>query len=239
MFEETKKQAIIVYRKQEEEYAHLLANLITATYNCEVAEWSEKDWNANKASTSSSQKVIFLGDTEEAHKRHLGMHWAFNLHNMKFGWLGNQCIVDVDPLPAEGIQAFCDYYQIQAALYCHNDEVLKLPVLVELLEESSSASIGKNKAEEVEVTPINTEIAPEAAPKPKLKSVPIKKAANSVFTFASKAVRDIGDGINKLSTQTVKLVEDPVKIKKLVKHQYALLIVEFVFNDGLKRFMEG
>jgi hypothetical protein len=233
MFEEAKKQAIIVYRKQEEAYAHLLANLITATYNCEVAEWNEREWNANKASTSSSQKVIFLGDTEEAHKRHLGMYWVFNLHNMKFGWLGNQCIVDVDPLPAERVQAFCDYYKSQTSLYCHNDEVLKLPVLVKLLEEPSFASHDEGKIEKNEVTTIGAEVASQ----PEL--TPESKVANPFVALVSKAVRNTGDVIDKLSTQAVKLVDDPIKRKKLVKHQYALLIVEFVFNDGLRRFMEG
>jgi hypothetical protein len=106
-------QAIIVYRKQEAEYAHLMANLIAAFTEYEVALWEEKDWIANKSSTSSSQKIIFLGDTDEAHLRHNGMNWEFNLHNMKYGWLGNQCIVDVDTLPIGKRKAFVDYYQIR------------------------------------------------------------------------------------------------------------------------------
>lgn len=114
MLEQSTKQAIIVYRKQEAEYAHLMANLISEFSEYEVAEWEEKDWLANKASTPSSQKVIFLGDTKEAHSRHISMNWKFNSHNMKYGWLGNQCVVDVDPLSIGKRNDFLKYYKVRA-----------------------------------------------------------------------------------------------------------------------------
>ena len=111
MFGETKKQAIIVYRKKEEKHAHLLASLISAYTDYKVAEWEEKHWDANKATLPSSQKIIFFGDSDTAHKHTLGISWRFNEHFMKYGWLGDKCIVDVDVLPAGMEESFLEHYR--------------------------------------------------------------------------------------------------------------------------------
>jgi len=127
MFEQAQENVIIVYRKKETEFAHLLANLITAYAGGEVAEWEEKDWIANKATVASSQKVIFLGDSNTAHEYHSSMVWQYHQHKMKFGWLANQCVVDVDPLPLNGIKAFQAFYVQRAATsdFIHKLEPLK------------------------------------------------------------------------------------------------------------------
>jgi hypothetical protein len=130
MTEESTKQAIIVYRKQEAVYAHLMANLIAAFTDYKVQEWEEKHLLDNKP--PSSQKIIFLGGSKEARSRHSGMNWKFNSHNMKYGWLGNQCAVDVDPLLIGAGREFLKYYKVRAKEF---DNTAK----------SYSPNIGNNK----------------------------------------------------------------------------------------------
>ena len=127
MLEQAQENVVIVYRQKEAEFAHLFANLITAFAGGEVAEWEEKDWIANKATVASSQKVIFLGDSKTAHEYHSSMVWQYHQYKMKYGWLANQCIVDVDPLPLNGVKAFQAFYAQCAAAphFAHQLEPLK------------------------------------------------------------------------------------------------------------------
>ena len=227
MFEQSPKQAVIVYRAKEEEYAHLLANLISTSKVYEVAEWEEKDWLANKASTSSSQKMIFLGDTKAAHKRYIGMVWVYNQHNMKYGWLGNQCIIDVDPLSIDNIKGFCDYYQEK---YVQFNKLAEHPELFLLCNNMEYASIVTNENE----TSVSEEIV-DIENKPESKIKPVARLA----TFFSNNNEGHKDNLIKLSTNAVKPIKDHITKGKLIKYQYSLLVFEFVYNGGLEKFMEG
>ena len=127
MFEQAQEQVIIVYRAKEAKFAHLLANLITAYIGGEVAKWEEKDWIANKATVASSQKVILLGGSKTASEYHGSVVWQYCQHEMRYGWLGNQCVVDVNLLPLNGMKAFQAFYSECAANpgFSHKLEPLK------------------------------------------------------------------------------------------------------------------
>ena len=221
MFEQEQKQAIIVYRKKEEEYSHLMANLISAFTEYEIAEWEEKDWIANKATTSSSQKVIFLGDSKEAQKRHLGMIWKFNQFNMKYGWLGNQCIVDVDLLSADDIRGFAEHYQLKASEY---EEITENPTL--RLPEKVLPEIPAETTEVVEVLDIEEQPSE-------------KNRMGQARLFISKTYSEQKANLAKLHSNTIAPINNQIIIGKLQKFQYNLLVREFVINGGMKEFMEG
>ena len=218
MFEQIQKQAVIVYRKKEDEYAHLMTNLISAFTEYEVAEWEEKDWHANKASTSSSQKVIFLGDSKEAHKRHHGMFWKYNKLRMKYGWLGNQCIVDVDPLAANELQDFRDYYLMKVTEY-------------ETITENPSLRLSGEVLPDVlpEVNEDVSEIIPN----------PDKKPFAQLQGFASKTFSEQKSNLAKLRSDVMAPINNKIVAGRLIRLQYNILIRDFIFHGGLKEFMEG
>ena len=220
MFEDKKKQAIIVYRKKEEEYSHLLAGLISAYSEYDVAEWDEKHWLANKATLLSSQKIIFIGDSDEAHKHSSGVSWKFIEHNMKYGWLGNRCIIDTDPLSSTQIQGFCEYYQQKATEYLATQEELDLPRLNQALNKFCDEKNGDSE--------------PSAAD-----SEDPPKAIVRLTEFVAKTYKEQKRNLNKMTVQVSQFVATPKTITNLVRHQYGLLILEFVINGGLRSFMEG
>lgn len=115
--------AAIVYLKQEAKYAHLMAQLISAYANYEVAEWEEKDWLHNKASASSSQHVIFLGNAGKDYR--LGIRWMFDEFGMRYGWLGKKCVCEVKPLQSKEAKAFYTHYEERARKYELATETLK------------------------------------------------------------------------------------------------------------------
>lgn len=108
-------QVLIVYRKQEAPYAHLMAQLISSYAGYIVGEWEEKDWRDNKAKSASSEHIIFLGETGKEYK--LGTKWQFDEFGMRFGWLGKKCICEVSPLPSEKAQAFIAHYESRSKHY--------------------------------------------------------------------------------------------------------------------------
>jgi hypothetical protein len=197
-----------------------MANLIEAFTDYEVAEWDEKDWLANKASTSSSQKVIFLGDSKEAKKRHLGMTWAYNQLNMKYGWLGNQCIVDIDPLSADSIKGFCEYYQSKAIEYEARTEQPTLRLPGEVLREEVPNSDETVEVLEVEVSPSKN---------------PLERAAYTIQKFTGDRKTDL----SKIRADAIAPINNQIAKSKLIRFQYNLLIREFIFTEGLKDFMES
>ena len=220
MFEQA-KQAIIVYRSKDDEYAHLMANLISANTEYEVAEWDEKNWLANQATTSSSQKVIFLGDSKEARKRHIGMLWSYNQHNMKFGWLGNQCVVDIAPLSPDDFKPFYVYYNQMVTEYqaLSGQPILQIPgdVITEDTPESPN-DVEVSKVVSLEDGDIN--------------EVPSDKVLNP-----SEEKRSVG--IPAIFKKAVAPITNQIITGKLIRFQFNLIIRIFVFNGGLRDFMES
>jgi hypothetical protein len=226
VFEQSPKQAVIVYRKKDDEYAHLMANLISAHTEYEVAEWEEKDWLANKAVTSSSQKVIFLGDSKEAHKRHMGMTWAYNQLKMKYGWLGNQCVVDIDIIAADDIKEFCEYYQQKTM---EHEVICEKPILG--LPGDILTDITTKSEDTVEVLS-ESDIAPIVSNEDKR---PERKRPAFPITLPKIQKSDLA----KLSTDAISPINKQVTRVKLIRFQYNLIIRIFVFNGGLRDFMES
>ena len=107
------EQAVIVYNKKEAKYAHLMAQLISAYTEYEIVEWEDKDWLANKASSSSSEKIIFLGATGSNYK--IGTKWSYDKFCMRYGWLGNKCVFEVKSIPAKEVKDFKEFYEKRAA----------------------------------------------------------------------------------------------------------------------------
>ena len=227
MLEGTPKQAIIVYCKKEDRYAHLLANLISAHTEYEVAEWDEKHWLANQATTSSVQKVIFLGDSREARKRHLGMTWTYNQHNMKYGWLGNQCIVYVDTLNTESITEFCEYYREKTTEHeaINGNPILQLPSDI-------LSDIASDSAEVIEVI--------EESPTEPIVAADEKRTHfDRKLAIAAKLPRIPKLDLAKLGSDAIAPISNQIIKGKLIRFQFNLIIRIFVYNGGLRDFMES
>lgn len=228
MFEQAPKQVIIVYRKKNDEYAHLMANLISAHTGYEVAEWEEKDWLANKATTSSLQKVIFLGDSKEAHKRHLGMTWVYNQFNMKYGWLGNQCVVDIDALSIDDIKEFCEYYRQKGT---EHEGICGRPVLCLPGDTSDGTTPNPDGSDIIEVVP--EPVLDTAVPGDEQRD----GQKRPVFPVALPKIQM--PNLAKLGADAIAPINNQIARGKLIRFQYNLIIRIFVFNGGLRDFMES
>jgi len=215
MFEQAQENVVIVYRSKETKFAHLLANLITAFAGGEVAEWEEKDWIANKATVASSQKVIFLGDSNTAHEYHSSMVWQYYQHKMKFGWLANQCVVDVDPLLLSEVKSFRAYYAQCAAApnFAHKLEPLKpsenLPIgLIDrqyhllIREFVFGGAYTQFMAGEQAKS-----FSPPAKPQPKEKQ--LAKAVKGGFDAVAKAAGNVGAAAQKTATDIFSKKKPP------------------------------
>jgi hypothetical protein len=105
------KKIIIVYGKNEQVYANLLFGLIgeVAKYECVI--WSEKEFEQNNFQVSSSNKVIFIGNSKYTSKIIPNLHKKFNNFGMNFGWLGNRGVIYVNetPMDKDEYERFWEY----------------------------------------------------------------------------------------------------------------------------------
>ena len=96
---EQKKQLIIVYRKQEAKFAYLAGNLISEYFDAyKVLLWDENEWNSNKSTVTTTHKIVFVGDNDLSRDHSTGIVWRYDEFNMKYGWLGNQCVIIANPV---------------------------------------------------------------------------------------------------------------------------------------------
>ena len=96
MFE---KNLVIVYTEKTKKHANYLMQLISNIKNEPIvaALWTEKDYTSNKAKISSSQFLIFIGDSKEmrAVGEHLTNH--YEKYGMAYSWLGKTARLYADP----------------------------------------------------------------------------------------------------------------------------------------------
>ena len=171
------QEIIVVYAKRREEFAHLLSQLINSTTEYGVAEWEEKHWDSSKPTILASQKIIYLGSAGDSH--HLAVEWHFNNFSMKYGWLGDRCVLDVGRIDLGKVSAFKKHY--------------------------------KERAEH-------------------FKYIADKAKGGGLAWFAL-----LGGWVAPILLAGGLLLDR----KKLKKYQYQLLVCEFIFEGGFKKFMEG
>lgn len=99
---------IIVCDEKHKKYGDYLSQLISLeddTEDCvvgikdgEVATqvWSEKEYQSNAPQISSSQYILFIGESKLIKEKGLHMKRVFSKYGMRYGWLGKQAILMVE-----------------------------------------------------------------------------------------------------------------------------------------------
>lgn len=102
------KNLIIVCDEKHRKYGDYLSQLISLeddTEDCvvgikdgEVATrvWSEKEYKSNASQISSSQYILFIGESKLIKEKGLHMKPVFSKYGMLYGWLGKQAILTVE-----------------------------------------------------------------------------------------------------------------------------------------------
>ncbi|TMU82179.1 hypothetical protein FGG79_21060 [Bacillus sp. BHET2] len=111
MYNGNKKSCIIVYGKCEEVYANLLVGLIDEFEDYECTIWSEVQFKQNQVELSSSNKVIFIGNTKVSQKFIPNIKIKFSKFGMTYGWLGHRCVIYTNYIPIKKaeLSGFIDY----------------------------------------------------------------------------------------------------------------------------------
>lgn len=106
-----KKSCIVVYGKNGAVYANLLVGLIDEFEEYECTVWSEDKFKQNQDQLSSSNKVIFIGNTKGSQKFIPNLRIKYNKFGMNYGWLGNKCVIYTNYIPIKKAELndFIDY----------------------------------------------------------------------------------------------------------------------------------
>ena len=102
------KKLIIVCDEKHRKYGDYLSQLISLeddTEDCvvgikdgEVATqvWSEKEYQSNAPQISSSQYILFIGESKLIKEKGFHMKPVFSKYGIRYGWLGKQAILTVE-----------------------------------------------------------------------------------------------------------------------------------------------
>ena len=74
---------------------HQLRNMIGQLTDKEAALWDEKHYKDNEPALTSSQKIIFIGETNTSKMLYDSIVIKYDHLNMKIGWLGNSAVICV------------------------------------------------------------------------------------------------------------------------------------------------
>jgi hypothetical protein len=116
------KKLIIVCEEKCRIYGDYLAQLVSldddtgdaiiGTKDGDVAAqvWLEKDYQANAAQMSSSQYLLFIGNSKLLKEKRSHMTLKYSQFGLKYGWLGKQAALCVDDvLSLEEYERFISY----------------------------------------------------------------------------------------------------------------------------------
>ena len=86
------KNLIIVTSKGGEKYGNYLFQLISDYDGVDAALWSENEYKDNRVQLSSSQYVVFVGDSK-AEKSIIGISYKYDDGVVKIGWKGTRAVI--------------------------------------------------------------------------------------------------------------------------------------------------
>jgi GTP-sensing pleiotropic transcriptional regulator CodY len=92
------EQVIIVADEKSKDYTEIgtnFKNVLGASKKCETVLWGLKQYNDNKATITSSQKIIFIGENDASRHNISSIKWKYNRLNMRYGWIGSVAMLQV------------------------------------------------------------------------------------------------------------------------------------------------
>ena len=86
----------IVHDSKTSAIARQLNAIISTIPECESRVLTEKDWNGTKATISSENHVLFIGNVVDGIALKPIIKWKYENINMKYGWIGKQALMIVE-----------------------------------------------------------------------------------------------------------------------------------------------
>ncbi len=228
-----KTKLVIVCDEKTEPYANYLRQLISTNDDkdgevkgvvdgsVEAAVWLDKEYIANKATISSSEHVLFIGDNKVSKSETSSMIVKFDKFGMKYGWLGKRAMMQVEDtkLSQEVYDNFIEYCLGYEAEF--EKIVMKKPLYKDIAEKSGL--VKKDAGTELEDKEMKKDGINKA----------LKAVAGAVGVGAALAVPIIG--IPATGVYAANSIQEHKKIKD---QQYRALAV-ILYIDGLREFLEG
>lgn len=220
---EKSSNILIVYDNEGKEapYAQLLFQLIGQMKNIDSSQpITESEYRKSFATidTIPQEKVLFFGNGKEAASQGKAIDWRYDKFGMKYGWLGNRCVISADPdkITLKEQNPFGEYYNSCIEQF-KNLDVLN--------------QISYTKVEESDMNDLYNEIKFENSDDPSTKAGKIASAiVGSPIILLALGFKALGDSL----FNGMALFER----KELWKRQYELLICEFLLN-GLENYVSN
>lgn len=86
----------IVHDATTSAIAQQLNAIISTIPECESRILTEKNWNDNKATISSENYVLFIGNVPDGVALKPIIKWKYENINMKYGWIGKKALMIVE-----------------------------------------------------------------------------------------------------------------------------------------------
>lgn len=223
MYRDTQTVIIVKSDGREARYAQWLVQMIGTIPNIELSQpWTESEY---KASFPTVEKVIFFGNGKEMDIQGKAVNWQYDCFGMKYGWLGNRCVITADPdaISLKEQSAFAKYY---------NSQISSLRSILELQE------IHYSETETLDMGELNET-------RDELMNAVQWTKADGVFDKATKTAVAAVAGVTMALANALKGVADTVENigaaferGDIWKRQYELLICEFI-THGFTPFMNN
>ncbi|MCM1185139.1 MAG: hypothetical protein NC251_02355 [Lachnoclostridium sp.] len=221
MYEDVQTVMIVKSDGREAQYAQLLFQLIGKIPGFELSQpLTETEYRASFLTVDNipNEKVIFFGNGKEIITQGKSVKWQYDYFGMKYGWLGNRCVITADPseISLKEQNAFAEYYNSQISEF---SSILKLK------------NIRYSETETLDTSEIDDEIKWKDTD-----DITDKVAKTAVATILgvpivlAKAIKGANDAVENIRA-TVERAD-------IWKHQYELLVCEYLLN-GFQRFMDN
>lgn len=231
MFEHKQNVTIVKGTGREKVYAQMLFQMLSKLPNINSPQpITETEYNKSVVTIGSdgkpkvpNGKIIFFGNGKEAQIQGKSVDWEYNRFGMKYGWMGNRCVItaDVNEIKLEEQSKFADYY---------NSKVEEFKSFIKLSGIDIS-NISYSDVEHLDMNEIYDEIRWEKDDEVSDKvAKTVAAVALSPLILLARGLKGVGDTLQ----DTVAIFER----KDLWRNQYLLLVLEFAIN-GFSHFISN
>ena len=223
MFEQNTTELIIVCDEKTVGYANYLRQLVSTNDDeeevvgtkdgaIEVVVWLEKDYLANRATITSNQHILFIGENQASKNEISSMNVKFDKYGMKYGWLGKRGMMLVSEVISQP-ETYNEFIEL-----CRNykTEFELIEFKKSLPEQAIDAAVGA------------------------MGDIPnvISNVGNTLFSFlVGSAPAIAADAVNAVAEAT-KWITTTDDQRKITDQQFRALTI-ILYMDGLSEFLEG
>lgn len=223
MFEQNTTELIIVCDEKTVGYANYLRQLVSTNDDeeevvgtkdgaIEVVVWLEKDYLANRATITSNQHILFIGENQASKNEISSMNLKFDKYGMKYGWLGKRGMMLVSEVISQP-ETYNEFIEL-----CRNykTEFELIEFKKSLPEQAIDAAVGA------------------------MGDIPnvISNVGNTLFSFlVGSAPAIAADAVNAVAEAT-KWITTTDDQRKITDQQFRALTL-ILYMDGLSEFLEG